>query len=109
MRPPELDSRAMTFADKTVIVTGATSGIGRATAEAFGRERATVVLVGRDDNALADVAKAVTAAGGRPVSCAAEITAPEAAERIVRAALDSSGALDVLVNAAGVIATGTLD
>jgi NAD(P)-dependent dehydrogenase (short-subunit alcohol dehydrogenase family) len=99
----------MSFADKTIIVTGATSGIGRATAEAFGREHATVVLVGRDESALADVIKAVTAAGGRPVPCAAEITAPEAAVRIVRAAVDASGHLDVLVNAAGVIATGTLD
>jgi len=99
----------MSFADKTIIVTGATSGIGRAAAEAFGRERATVVLVGRDEQALAETIKTVTAAGGRPVSCPAEITAPEAADRIVRAAIDSSGSLDVLVNAAGVIASGTLD
>jgi len=99
----------MSFADKTIIVTGATSGIGRATAEAFGKEHATVVLVGRDESALADVIKDVTAGGGRAVPCAAEITAPEAANRIVRAALDASGQLDVLVNAAGVIATGTLD
>src|SRR5262245_7351772 len=99
----------MSFADKTIIVTGATSGIGRATAEAFAREHATVVLVGRDDDALAEVGKAVTDAGGRAVGCAAEITASEAADRIVRAALDASGNLDVLVNAAGVIASGTLD
>lgn len=99
----------MSFADKTIIVTGATSGIGHATAQAFGREHATVVLVGRDDRALADVAQQVSAAGGRPVPCAADITAPEAAARIVRAAIDHSGAVDVVVNAAGVIAGGTLD
>ena len=99
----------MTFADKTIIVTGATSGIGRATAEAFGRERATVVVVGRDETALTAVVEHVRAAGGRPVACPADITAPEAADRIVRAAVDQSGALDVLVNAAGVIASGTLD
>src|SRR6266850_4862787 len=99
----------MSFAEKTVIVTGATSGIGRATAEAFGRERAIVVLVGRDEQALADVANTVSAAGGRPVAFAADVTAPEAATRIVRAAIDYSGAVDVVVNAAGVIATGTLD
>jgi NAD(P)-dependent dehydrogenase (short-subunit alcohol dehydrogenase family) len=99
----------MSFADKTIIVTGATSGIGRATAEAFGRERATVVLVGRDESALAEVMKGVTDGGGRAVPCAAEITAPEAADRIVRAAVDASGHLDVLVNAAGVIASGTLE
>jgi NAD(P)-dependent dehydrogenase (short-subunit alcohol dehydrogenase family) len=99
----------MSFADKTVIVTGATSGIGRATAEAFGRERASVVLVGRDEAALSEVAEQVRAGGGRPIPCPAEITAPEAAVRIVQTAIDQSGALDVLVNAAGVIASGTLD
>src|SRR6267142_4170275 len=109
MRPPELDSRVMTFADKTVIVTGATSGIGRATAEAFGRERAMVVVVGREEAALAEAAEKVRAGGGRAVVCRADITAPDAADRIVKAAIDESGALDVLVNAAGVIASGTLD
>jgi len=99
----------MSFANKTIIVTGATSGIGRATAEAFGRERAIAVLVGRDEQALAEVVKEVSAAGGRPVACAADVTAPEAATRIVRAAIEHSGAVDVVVNAAGVIATGTLD
>jgi NAD(P)-dependent dehydrogenase (short-subunit alcohol dehydrogenase family) len=99
----------MSFADKSIIVTGATSGIGRATAEAFGRERATVVLVGRDESALAEVGEQVRAGGGRPIPCPAEITAPEAAARIVQTAIDHAGALDVLVNAAGVIASGTLD
>jgi len=99
----------MSFADKTIIVTGATSGIGRATAEAFGRERATVVLVGRDEEALAEITNNVSAAGGRPVSCAADITKSDAAHRIIGAAIDSSGVLDVIVNAAGVIATGTLE
>ena len=99
----------MSFTDKTVIVTGATSGIGRATAEAFGRERAAVVVVGRDDAALSDVVKAVEKAGGKAIPCAADITAPEAATRIVQAAINHAGALDVLVNAAGVIASGTLE
>lgn len=99
----------MSFADKTIIVTGATSGIGRATAEAFGRERGAVVIVGRNEDVLAEVAERVRAAGGRAVPCAADVTAADAAERIVRAALDLSGSLDVVVNAAGVIASGTLD
>src|SRR6266852_6526444 len=99
----------MSFTGKTVIVTGATSGIGRATAEAFGRERAAVVLVGRHESAIADTAAAVTAAGGRAVTCVADVTADDAPDRVVRAAIDGGGSLDVLVNAAGVIASGTLE
>jgi len=99
----------MSFADKTVIVTGATSGIGRATAEAFGRSQAAIVLVGRNENVLNEVAAEVRGHGGRAVPCPADITASDAAERIVGAALEMSGAVDVLVNAAGVIASGKLE
>jgi NAD(P)-dependent dehydrogenase (short-subunit alcohol dehydrogenase family) len=99
----------MSFADKTIIVTGATSGIGRATAEAFGRAGGAVVLVGRNETVLHEVAERIRDSGGRPASCAVDVTAPDAPDRIIRAALDLGGAVDVLVNAAGVIATGTLD
>jgi NAD(P)-dependent dehydrogenase (short-subunit alcohol dehydrogenase family) len=99
----------MSFDDKTIIVTGATSGIGRATAEAFGRARGAVVLVGRSQTALQEVAGRVRENGGRPAVCAADVTASDAPDQIVRAALDLGGAIDVLVNAAGIIASGTLD
>lgn len=99
----------MTFAGKTAIVTGATSGIGRATAEAFGRAGAAVVLVGRNQQALEDVTAVVSAAGTRVASCRADVRDREAADRIIAAALELSGAVDVLVNAAGVIASGTLE
>jgi NAD(P)-dependent dehydrogenase (short-subunit alcohol dehydrogenase family) len=99
----------MSFEDKTIIVTGATSGIGRATAEAFGRARGAVVLVGRSQTALQEVAETVRKSGGRPATCAADVTTTGAPERIIRTALDLGGAVDVLVNAAGIIASGTLD
>jgi NAD(P)-dependent dehydrogenase (short-subunit alcohol dehydrogenase family) len=98
----------MSFNGKAVIVTGSTSGIGRAAAEAFGREGASVVLVGRKEDVLTEVAGAVRGAGGQTVSCRADVTAADAPERIVKAALDAFGGVDVLVNAAGVIASGTL-
>jgi NAD(P)-dependent dehydrogenase (short-subunit alcohol dehydrogenase family) len=98
----------MSFAGKTVIVTGSTSGIGRATAEAFGRAGAAVVIVGRSAEVLAQVAAQITADGGRPLALAADLTAPDAPVRIVRGAVDAFGGLDVLVNAAGIIASGTL-
>ena len=99
----------MSFDGKAVIVTGATSGIGWATAEMLGRERASVVLAGRNESALAEVARAVGAGGGRAVTCRIDVTRADAAEAIVGTAVDAFGGVDVLVNAAGVMASGTLD
>jgi NAD(P)-dependent dehydrogenase (short-subunit alcohol dehydrogenase family) len=99
----------MSFSGKTVIVTGATSGIGRAAAEAFSRDRASVVLVGRNERALDEVAGAIGTFGGQAVTCRADVTSDEAPAAIVEAALAAFGHIDVLVNAAGVIASGTLD
>jgi len=99
----------MSFAGKAIIVTGASSGIGRAAAKAFGREGGSLVLVGRQDAALAEAAAAVRAAGGQASTCSADLTASDAPERIVNAALAAFGHIDVLVNAAGVIASGALE
>jgi NAD(P)-dependent dehydrogenase (short-subunit alcohol dehydrogenase family) len=99
----------MSFKGKTVIVTGASSGIGRAAAEEFGREEASVVLVGRDDTALSEVAARVRSSGGNAVVCSTDLTAAGSAAAIVSAALTAFGHVDILVNAAGVIATGTLE
>ena len=92
-----------------VIVTGASSGIGRATAMRFGRAGATVVAVGRDGAALADVAKAVEGAGGMCSTVTADVTEAAAPSRIVAAALKQMGGLTTLVNAAGIIGNGSIE
>jgi NAD(P)-dependent dehydrogenase (short-subunit alcohol dehydrogenase family) len=99
----------MSFRGKAVIVTGATSGIGRATAEAFGRDGAKLVLIGRDEAALREVAGAISASGGEAIPCRADVTTDDAPEAIVGRAVQAFGGVDVLVNAAGVIATGALE
>jgi NAD(P)-dependent dehydrogenase (short-subunit alcohol dehydrogenase family) len=92
-----------------VIVTGATSGIGRAVALRFATAGASVLAVARDATALADTATAINRNGGRGAILTADITHDDAAERIVRTALQAFGSIDVLVNAAGIIATGTVE
>ncbi len=99
----------MSFSNKVVIVTGATSGIGRASALAFGREQASVVAVGRKREVLEEVKRDVEAAGGPCHTVAANVTAAEAPGQIVREALDAFGGIDSLVNAAGIIANGTVE
>jgi NAD(P)-dependent dehydrogenase (short-subunit alcohol dehydrogenase family) len=94
---------------KVAIITGASSGIGRATALAFGREGYQVVAVGRQAAALDAVAAGIVAAGGRAASVAVDVTAADAPERIVHRAVESFGGIDALVNAAGIIATGTVE
>jgi NAD(P)-dependent dehydrogenase (short-subunit alcohol dehydrogenase family) len=94
------------FGDKTVVVTGASSGIGRATALAFSREGASVVLVSRDAAALAAVG---AEAAGPTLPVAADVMADDTPSRVVGAAVERFGGLDILVNAAGIIGTASTD
>ncbi len=92
-----------------VVITGASSGIGRAAAVRFGREGAAVLAVGRKAPALREVARAVEQAGGRCVPYEADVTAAAAPDAIVARAVQAFGGLTTLVNAAGIIATGTIE
>jgi len=96
-----------THAQQKVLVTGASSGIGRATAELFARSGAAVAMVARREAVLKEVAGAL---GNKKVfAIAADITDPKQAERCVAQAAEQMGGLDVLVNAAGILKSGSLE
>jgi NAD(P)-dependent dehydrogenase (short-subunit alcohol dehydrogenase family) len=99
----------MGFQGRTVIVTGASSGIGRAAGLAFAEEGASLVAVGRDEATLEAVVAEARHAGGQAIAVVTDITADGAPDEVVAHAVGRFGALDVLVNAAGVIAMGTTD
>ncbi|HEY6508335.1 MAG TPA: SDR family oxidoreductase [Vicinamibacterales bacterium] len=92
-----------------VIVTGASSGIGRAAALRFARAGASVLAVGRDERALGEVAVAIEAEGGKAAVLQADVTESSAPDRIVATALASFGGLTTLVNAAGIIGSGSVE
>ena len=96
--------------DRVCVVTGASRGIGEATAVALARERARLLLIGRRADALERVAEAVRAAGAPAgETLALDVSEPDAAERVVAAAKDRLGGLDVLVNNAGTSAVRSLE
>jgi 3-oxoacyl-[acyl-carrier protein] reductase len=86
---------------RTLIVTGASSGIGRALALLAARERYGVVAVARRAGRLDELARSVRDGGGRCVTVAGDVTAREVPARIVDAALRAFGRIDVVVNNAG--------
>jgi NAD(P)-dependent dehydrogenase (short-subunit alcohol dehydrogenase family) len=95
-------SEAAGFAGKTALVTGAAKGIGRATAEAFVRAGAHVALVDRDRAAVDAAAREIAPRGDRALALAADVTSRSDLDRAAAACVAAFGALDVLVNNAGI-------
>jgi short-subunit dehydrogenase len=88
-------------AGKVVLVTGASSGIGRAAAVRFAGAGATVLLVARSEDALAEVAGEIEAAGGTAYPYRCDLTDLEQVDALVTKVLDRHAHVDVLVNNAG--------
>ncbi len=88
--------------DKVAVITGASSGIGRATMELFGREGAKVVGTARTESKLNEGLGAIKSAGGDGIVVPADLEHSASANRIVDAAIDQYGRIDLLINNAGV-------
>jgi len=86
------------IAEKVIIITGASSGIGRAAALALGRERAKLVLVARREKLLNQLAEEVRKAGGAALSLALDLRTTDNVEKVIRSAHDQFGRIDVLIN-----------
>jgi len=87
--------------ERTAVVTGASAGIGRATAVALARRGYVVVLGARRADRLDEVARECDQAGGRGIAQPTDVTRQEEVEALVRRAVDAGGRLDVMVNCAG--------
>ncbi|XP_072934765.1 3-oxoacyl-[acyl-carrier-protein] reductase FabG-like [Epargyreus clarus] len=98
----------MSFANKVVIVTGASSGIGAAIAVAFAKEKANVTMVGRNETKLKKVAEECERNGSKPLVIVADITNEDQVKSLIKETIEKFGKLDVLVNNAGMAKFGTL-
>lgn len=98
-----------TLMGKVVVITGASSGIGRATAHAFAREGARVVLAARRADALEQVAGECSALGAEALVVPTDVSVPEQVDRLADATLARFGHIDVWVNNAAVLMMGRFE
>lgn len=92
----------MKFENKSVVITGSGTGIGRETAHAFLQQGANVMLNGRRESKLRETAAELDASGARISHLAGDIGKPEIARELINAAVKRFGGVDILVNNAGI-------
>lgn len=97
------------LASRVALVTGASSGIGEATAVALGAAGATVVVVARRAERLRHTVEKIEAAGGQGLSLPGDVSEEKIAMGVVAEAVSRYGRLDILVNSAGIIQAGNVE
>ncbi|XP_044258339.1 3-oxoacyl-[acyl-carrier-protein] reductase FabG-like [Tribolium madens] len=99
----------MNFAGKVVLITGASSGIGAATAKQFAGLGANLALAGRNLDNLKEVASQCNSPSNKPLLLTGELTNEKDTEDILQKTISHYGRLDVLVNNAGILETGSIE
>lgn len=92
----------MTFANKTYLITGASEGIGRSLAIKLAEKGANLALAARNREALDETANACIHSGGKAITIPTDVTKPEACQNFIEQAIKTFGAIDGLVNNAGI-------
>ncbi|MGV3460928.1 MAG: SDR family NAD(P)-dependent oxidoreductase [Flavobacterium sp.] len=103
-----MDSRKKLLG-KTVVITGASSGVGRAAAEAFAAQGANVVIVARGQKGIDDAVEVCQNLGVAALGVSADMAVAEDVERVANEALKLNGKVDIWVNNAGVMASGKFE
>lgn len=88
---------------KVAVITGASSGIGEATAEALAAEGAAVIVAARREERLAGLVERIEGGGGRVLAAVCDVTDESQAHGLIQKAVDEFGRIDILVNNAGVM------
>ena len=101
--------RAIEFSGTTVVIFGGSRGLGLALAREFAGEGAHVVLAARDENELARAAADIEGRGGAATTIACDLEDRDQIERTIQRIVHDRGAIDVLVNNAGIIQVGPLE
>ena len=89
--------------DKVVVITGASSGIGESTAKFLAEQGAKVVLGARRSKRIDEVAKEISANGGKAIGLATDVTKRAEVEALIQRAVEGFGRVDVLINNAGIM------
>lgn len=103
------DKKKSPFFGKTVVITGASSGVGKATAEAFAREGADLVLASRGEKALTETAEACRKYGSMVLTLVTDTSVPEDVYHLAEKAFILNNQIDYWINNAGVLSFGKFE